>query len=138
MLRHIRTATPVIIGILLVAFALIAGEMYNLYLRIGWLDKALHFLGGVIAAWFVLALFQRELPQMRGWKQILVLAGITALIGVVWEWAEYASTLARPYTPWLYHYFHGGNLADTLADLGADIGGALALSWWALHKERSA
>ncbi|MCC6404777.1 MAG: hypothetical protein IT405_00045 [Candidatus Yanofskybacteria bacterium] len=137
MLRHLRTATPVIVGILLVAFALVAGEMYNLYLRISWLDKALHFLGGVVAAWFALALFQRETAHMPLWKQLLILVSATALIGVVWEWAEYGSTLARPYTPWLYHYFHGGNLGDTLADLCADILGALLFSWWVLAKKRT-
>ncbi len=61
-----------------------------------------------------------ELPHLR----LLIVAGV-ALIGVVWEFAEYLSAhYGVLISPLLVKYFHGGDLADTLGDLGADLLGA--------------
>ncbi len=137
MLKHLRTRYPVIAGFLLIFVGLFIGEYYELYYRIPQFDKALHFLGGAVAAWFALSLMQDEVTPMSWWKQALIVVSVTAFIGVVWEWAEYLSSYTRAQTPWLYHYFSGGDLTDTLGDLVADTLGALALAVWTLRKARS-
>ncbi|MEK7638466.1 MAG: hypothetical protein AAB375_03525 [Patescibacteria group bacterium] len=136
MLRHLRTFTPLIAGLIVLSVGIFFGVWWNLYDYIPHLDKILHILGGVTAAWFVLALMQREITHMGAWKQTLILVSISALIGVVWEWAEFASNYAQYSHPIWYFYFHGGDLADTMIDLAADTVGALLLTAWALYKER--
>jgi hypothetical protein len=137
MLKHLRTGTPVIAGIILLVFGIFVCEKLGLYYALPGLDKFMHVVGGIVAAWFVLTLFQQEISHMAPWKQMCIFVGVTALIGVIWEWAEYASNFTRATYPWWYHYFHGGDLADTLGDLLADTIGAALLTLWALRKERS-
>ena len=137
MLHHLRARYPVLVGILLVFCGIFVGEYYALYYRIPLFDKVLHVAGGAVAAWFVLALLQEELTHLNWWKQLLILVSVTTFIGVVWEWAEYLANFTRTSAPWLYHFFHGGNLSDTLSDLVADVAGGLAMTLWALRKERT-
>lgn len=137
MLKHLRARFPVLAGFALIAVGIFVGEYFSLYYRIPQFDKILHTTGGFVAAWFVLALLQEELTHMRWWKQLFLVVSAAAFIGVVWEWAEFLAGLSRTSMPTLYHYFHGGDLADTIGDLVADTAGALALSVWALWKERA-
>lgn len=136
MLRHLRISTPLIAGILVLFVGIFFGVWAGLYDHIPYLDKILHVAGGIAAAWFVLALMQREITHMSGWKQMLIIVGISALVGVAWEWAEFASNYTQYSHPTWYFYFHGGDLADTMRDLVADIAGALLFTGWALYKER--
>ena len=135
MLQHLRVRTPVTIGFILVVGGIFVSDYLGLY-TIPWFDKFMHTSGGIVAAWFALALLQNEITHMRAWKQVLIILGVSMLIGVVWEWAEYGATLSRYDLPWLYRWFHGGNLSDTLGDLIADTGGAILMCIWALRKER--
>lgn len=136
MLQHLRVRTPILLGIALVAGGIFASGHWGLY-SIPWFDKLMHTLGGVVAAWFGLALLQDEITHMRIWKQVVIILSVAMFIGVAWEWAEYASTLTREQTPWLYKWFHGGNLQDTLGDLIADTAGAFLMTLWTLRKERT-
>lgn len=136
MLRHLRTLTPFIVGLLVLAVGIFFGVWWGLYDTIPHFDKMVHVLGGGVTAWFVLALMQREITHMTGWKQALALVGISMLIGVAWEWAEFASNYAQYSHPTWYFYFHGGDLADTMIDLAADTLGAVVFTGWALYKER--
>lgn len=135
MLKHLRTRAPIIAGLILLFIAVFIGQWFGLYLQLPGIDKVFHVTGGIIAAWFVLTLFQKEVGHMAAWKQAAIFIGITTLIGVVWEFAEYISNFTRATHPLLYHYFHGGDLADTLGDLFSDIIGAALLTLWALRKE---
>ncbi len=137
MLKHLRIRFPVFAGFLLVFVGLYVSEQLGLYYSIPFFDKVMHFVGGMIAAWFVLALMQEEITHMRWWKQAIIIVSVTAFIGVIWEWAEYLSNYTRATAPWFYRYFSGGNLVDTLGDLVADTVGGLAITIWALRKERT-
>lgn len=98
---------------------------YKLELIIPQADKILHLTGGFISAWLVYIHYRHihvhiELPHLR----LLIVAGV-ALIGVIWEFAEYLSGTYGPFIfPVFAHYFYGGDLKDTLGDLGADLLGA--------------
>lgn len=137
MLKHLHARTPFIIGVTFVLFGIFACEQSGIYYILPGFDKLLHVIGGVIAAWFTLAIFQNEITHMRSWKQALIIISVTLFIGVAWECAEYISNFAREIFPLFYRYFHGGDLADTLGDLLADTIGAGILTLWALRKEQS-
>ncbi len=137
MLKHLRIHYPVLAGLLLIFIALIVGEYFGLYYSIPYFDKAMHVIGGVVAAWFVLALLQEEITHMAGWKQALIIISVTAFIGIVWEWAEYLSQYTKQDYPLFYKYFSGGDLPDTLTDIVADTAGAIVTTVVALKKERS-
>jgi hypothetical protein len=98
---------------------------YKMELVLPQSDKLLHVAGGMIAAWLVYIHYRHihihlELPKLR----LLIVAGV-ALIGVIWEFAEYLSAnYGALISPLLVRYFHGGDLTDTLGDLGADLLGA--------------
>jgi len=137
MLRHLRTFTPFITGLAVLAVGVFFGVWWGLYDAIPHFDKMIHVLGGVVAAWLILSLLQKEVTRMAGWKQVLIITGVAVLTGVAWEWAEFASNYAQFSHPTWYFYFHGGDLADTMVDLVADTLGALLLIGWALYKERT-
>lgn len=126
-----------IIGVVLVCASVFLGEQLRIYYEVPYFDKILHLLGGIAVAWFVLSLLQNDITHLAAWKQTIIVVGIGSLIGVVWEWAEYASNFAQDTFPLWYHYFHGGNLADTFGDLAADVIGATLFTSWALYKERA-
>lgn len=137
MLRHLRPFTPLLAGIVVLAVGIFFGVWWGLYDAVPHFDKMVHIAGGIAAAWFFLALMQREVTHMVAWKQVLIFTGITALVGVAWEWAEFASNFTQYSNPTWYFYFHGGDLADTMGDLASDVFGALLLTAWALYKERN-
>ena len=137
MIRHLRARWPVFSGILILAIGIFVGERWGLYDTIPHFDKVMHFLGGMAVAWFALSVFQNELVRWTGWKQLVVLTATACLVGVVWEFAEYFANFTRYTHPAFYHWYHGGDLADTLGDLAADILGGAAFAFWALARERA-
>lgn len=136
MLKQLHARIPVIIGILLICMSVFVGEQLRIYYAIPYFDKMLHLLGGVAVAWFALAFIQKDIAPIATWKQLVIVVSISTFIGVVWEWAEYASNFSKESFPLWYHYFHGGNVADTLGDLAADILGAALFTGMALFKAR--
>jgi hypothetical protein len=137
MLRHLRTRWPVVAGIALIVFGIVAAEQWGLYYRIPNFDKVLHVTGGAIAAWFALSLLQDDVTRLKPWKQALIIVAIACTIGTVWEWAEFFSNGTQHTFPVWYHYFHGGDLTDTIGDLIADVTGAVLFAGWVLYKERA-
>lgn len=103
---------------------------FDLYDYLPNFDKMLHFLGGLTVAWLIWAITHRPLARVGRWISAGFVVGLTTVIGVIWEFAEYYSGYL--WGQWagragrlIYLYFHGGGLADTLADLAFDITGAL-------------
>jgi len=137
MLHHLRKRSPLFFGILLLFIGIIVSEHWQLYDRIAHFDKVLHVLGGVAVAWMAMATLQNDIGDLAWFKQALIVVAVACLIGVVWEFAEYASNFTRHTYPLWYHYFHGGDLADTLGDLAADVSGGAVFALWALYKERN-
>lgn len=136
MLRHLRTRAPLILGLLILFVGIFVAEKWGLYYTVPNLDKILHTLGGLAVAWMAMAIFQDDINHLPWHKQLLLIISLTALVGVLWEFAEYAAGLTRSSWPWLYHWFHGGDMGDTIGDLIADLSGGTLFAAWALWKER--
>lgn len=88
-----------------------------------WFDTSLHFLGGLGVCLFLRQHFTKNLANLSNFVRILFLLGVTVLIGVLWEFAEYLGSQ-------IVHYYGGamrlgGDLADTLLDFVMDILGGL-------------
>ncbi|MBI2025150.1 MAG: hypothetical protein HYT03_03640 [Candidatus Harrisonbacteria bacterium] len=91
------------------------------YILLPWYDSALHFLGGVWAsALFVWFFNSKRIGNQTRPVLIIFAISFTALIGVIWEFAEF-TFLNR----WMAAIFQtnetGGGLADTLTDLLFDL-----------------
>jgi len=107
---------------------------YSWYLRWDWFDTIQHFLGGFFVAILMTAYLKDHLISGNKLKNILIIAGATVFIGVVWEFSEFIAnqTLVEPTRKYfgIDAYFMG-DLADTMTDLLLDMLGAFAL--FAIH-----
>jgi hypothetical protein len=121
---------PIQFGIFLVLLGVFIGTYFNIYSFIPYFDKVLHTLGGLIVAWFFSIYFEKELASTSKWKKVLILTAMAALIGLVWEFAEYSAIYVKNYLPLVYEYFHGGSLTDTLTDLVSDVTGGFLFSFF--------
>lgn len=123
--RYSHLLLPGIIGITFGLLTIFLVGSLNLYQRINHLDKIFHIVGGFLIAWFFIDYFD-ELKTSDKLKRLIICLAGAALISLVWEFAEHFSSVYGPtHFPWIYHYFYGGNLVDTLHDLIADLSGAL-------------
>lgn len=106
---------------------------YGWYLKWPWFDTALHFFGGLFVAMFLWNYFKKY-SGTNIFANLVFVTGITALVGIFWEFTEYAAnqTLVDPFYRWfqIRAYFIG-DLRDTLIDLGMDSLGAVV--YYALH-----
>ncbi len=126
--KRITYYLPFSAAAIIILVGIFFGEYYRFYDRIPHFDKALHVLGGLTAAWILDYFFFEEIKHMSAMRIVLVLVAGACLVGVLWEFAEYASNFTSHTYPLWYHYFHGGDLADTIGDLVADISGATLLT----------
>ncbi len=131
-----NTGFWIVISAIIVNFLL--GFEFNFF-RFGWFDTSLHFLGGLGVYFIVFQYFQADLAGCPWLKRTILLVGMTALIGIIWELAEYSATVipAIISLPWDGLSFIG-DLPDTLADLSLDILGALSGSVLHFFRQRQA
>lgn len=133
--------------ILLLFIVLILGEVGWTYFDIGkqpsfwWLDNLLHFLGGVMAAGLILN-FRPLADVLNNGTfviKVLLLAALVLLVGVFWEFYEYAADYF--FNRYLGNFFLGMTVMDTLSDLAFDLlgGGTAAVLYFnsRLYKESS-
>jgi hypothetical protein len=137
MLPRLRLIAPICFAVILVLFGVFISGRFGLYASWEHFDTTMHAIGGIAAAWFALALMQTDIVRMAQWKQVLTLLAFATLAAVLWEFAEYLAGFGRDVVPWLWRWFHGGELADTILDLTAGMIGALLFALWAIHKERA-
>ena len=103
----------------------VLGFEFNFY-RFDWFDTSLHFLGGLGVYFIVAQYFRKDFADLSWIKRTIALVGTSVLVGVIWEFAEYSTTVIPAVLPlpWDGLSFIG-DLPDTLADLSLDILGAL-------------
>lgn len=129
-----RLRMPLIASVGIVFIGIFVTGWLDLYVRWPILDKVLHGIGGFLAAWLVWAVLHNALGTLTAWQRSIIVISGACLLGVLWEFAEFASTVMRSWSPVLYHYFHGGDLADTLSDIAVDIGGAFVFTLLTLRR----
>ena len=137
MLGHLRSRWPLIFGLFVLLVGVFIAERFGLYYSIPHFDKVVHVCGGLAVAWMAFTLIQDHIVSMSTLKQLLVIVSVACFVGVLWEFAEYAANFTQHSYPWFYHWYHGGDLADTLGDLAADIVGGAVFALWALRKEHA-
>lgn len=114
----------------------LAASFLSLYYVVRGLDKVMHFWGGfsvaVFFVWFFYSSGKFNMPAPKNSKIffILLILGLTALIGVWWEFFEY---FANNYLTMSKGQMQG-DLDDTMGDLLADLLGGLALGLYFLPK----
>lgn len=106
-------------------------QSYSWYYHYWWFDMVMHFAGGFFVALSVLYLYFHsgyvELSHNQAWFTILCALGAGAVVGVFWEFFEFAIDLYTGRT------FNGisvmdQKVGDTLSDLFFDMFGAVAAS----------
>lgn len=125
MAERLRYWLPVTAAFLVLFVGLFVSERLLLYDRIAGFDKVMHVAGGLVAVWILDYVFYEEIKHLVPLKILLLLVGGACLVGVFWEFAEFAANFTRQSAPWLYHWFHGGDLNDTIGDLASDLLGAM-------------
>lgn len=102
---------------------------FGWYVRWWWVDIVLHFGGGFFVAMFMYHYLADRLIPGNSLKNIIIIAGATILVGVLWEFAEYIANQTLMELTYKYFgiraYFMG-DLNDTIADLLLDTLGSLA------------
>lgn len=115
----------------------LVGAYFGFY-NFWWFDTSLHFLGGFFVAMLMSYYLAEHLGKSK-LKNVLILAGMTAFIGVVWEFAEYAAaqTLVEPlYNNFGFRAYFIGDLDDTIKDLFMDILGGLTFAIFYVFKKQ--
>lgn len=103
------------------------------------IDWPMHFLGGFLIAYFFLDIIREALIAQRPlWKDLLLIVGVSLIVGVLWEFMEFAITnMAGTYfAERLHQECCIGSLADTLKDLIMDSLGATTLFFAFRHTHR--
>ena len=122
---HMRIRIHIAPALIILAIGIFPTEAFKLYERFPYIDTLLHLAGGAAIVWFLSSFFERDVWRLSRPTLVALLVGITTLIGVFWEFAEfYSGRNFREALPIVYQYFRGGDLQDTLGDLAADIAGA--------------
>lgn len=133
---------PILAGVLVFVTGVFVSGFFDLYFKFSHLDTLFHFIGGMALGWFFyILIFSKGLrpasddgngaestdKNFSVAMQLFILVSAVSFAGIIWEYAERLSTIyASVHAPWLYHWFSGGNLNDTLLDLLADmLGGAV-------------
>lgn len=103
-------------------------DAVHLYEAVSWLDKPMHFLGGMLVAAFLFwFLFPVKVQINNFFWLAVVLVSLVLLVGVLWEFAEFtflnrlvAYVFKTPFLPM--------TLGDTLGDLLFDLLGGLGFA----------
>lgn len=95
------------------------GNKFYLYWSVSWFDMVMHFLAGVLIAFFV-CLFAHYV-SLTGYatrKTLYMAIGFSIFVGLIWEWYELYFELTFIEDGFLYY-------RDTVSDLFLDILGTV-------------
>jgi hypothetical protein len=116
---------PVVLGLVIIFFGSFLFTYAHIYDSWPHLDKIFHTTAGFTIAWFFSIFWAEELKSFNKFQRFIIFMGLAAMVGVIWEIMEFTTSLPPfVYHPVLRHYVFGGDVADTLGDLVADIFGA--------------
>lgn len=121
--------------IVILAFHFFA-NLFNWYNTIWWLDILMHLVGG---GWVALTayhlLFAGEKSRLASsFERFVLVIGLVALIGVLWEFYEYLSDVYLLKVHPLTSAPNPRLLPDTLKDLFNDLVGGAIVAFFSLRK----
>ena len=126
-INYLKYRKPVISGLVIIFIGTFLVAWIDLYKYFTHLDKIFHLSGGFVVAWFTSIYFNKEITQSSKFKKFIILTAAVCLVGVLWEFSEYISSVYFSWLPGLIKYVYIGDLKDTLGDLSADIAGGFIL-----------
>lgn len=118
---------------------LLGEDIFELFYKISFYDKILHFFSAIIIGWFIYEISKNKIKN----KLVLIIfcTSISLSLALIWEIIEYAfdnifnSVMQGVYLDWQNHFFIGiearqtmDKLKDTMIDLISGIGGAAAFA----------
>lgn len=123
--RRIGVSNIITLSLLFGVMALhVAGILSGWYTALFWFSSLLHFLGGMAAAaivvWCCARYSQLGLGALRPTVLFFVVLSAVALIGVLWEFFEFALDAGFFGIP---HILSQPSVADTMGDLALDLVG---------------
>jgi hypothetical protein len=101
-----------------------------------WLDIPMHLIGGASIAWVAWtflteATHAKSIYVLPRWLTVAAIIGAVAMVGIVWEWAEFIVDVFRG------SHLQGG-IVDTMKDLFDDLlGGTVAAVMLTRPRKRS-
>jgi hypothetical protein len=123
--------SSVVYSIIAVLAVYVIGNYLDLFTTYIWFDMPMHFAGGFVMGMLAIWLMNKaRFSQNPAWSQLLFAIGFAVVIGVLWEYYEYAID------SFVVHEFgwEPMTLRDTLSDFFFDgLGGAIA---WIIFKKR--
>ncbi len=123
---------PILFGIALFFVPLLIDE--NAYCIN--IDKIFHFFGGAIVAWFFANFISTAIWDSGNLECVFFLITRVCLVGIAWEILEYIAPDLR-HVFFLFKFFQGGDMADTIGDLAFDmLGGFFFSTLYVLIKKR--
>lgn len=112
----------VIYTVIAIMVVYVLGNYYDLFRKIIWFDMPMHFAGGFAMGMLAISLASRaRLSQNPKWAQVIYTVGFALIIGVLWEYYEFA---IEQFTVEKFGWDRM-MLRDTLNDLFFDSAGAL-------------
>ena len=105
--------------------------IWSLYYVLPWFDTPMHALGGLAMGLIALAVWQANVEQLTLRPKAILSArlllyffvlGFVAIVGIVWEWHEFALDALRAWHGVADHLAQPG-LFDTMKDLFLDLAG---------------
>lgn len=120
-------------AVLCVVILHVMALVWSLYYVLPWFDIPMHFLGGCAVALTAQALWQANVESLAlkseaGFSKqaltALFVLGCVALVGIFWEWHEFAIDIIREWQGVVHRPAQPG-LFDTMKDLFFDLLGGL-------------
>ena len=116
---------PILLGIAVLFIGVFVSGTLDWSYFFPHIDKVYHFTGGFALGWFFYIYFSFEESQLSKFNKVFILVSSACFVSVFWEYAERLSSLySLHHFPWLFHWFQGGGLTDTLLDILAGMTGS--------------
>ena len=128
--------SPLVLGVIILFVGVFVSGFLDWYYFLPHIDKVYHFVGGFALGWFFYIYFSFKESQLSNFNKLLILVSATCFVAVLWEYAERLSNIYSPeHAKWLYHWFKGGDLNDTLLDILAGITGSFVFGIFSLSNK---
>ena len=132
-----KYSRPIVLGIAVLLVGVFVSGALDWYDFFPHIDKVYHFFGGVALGWFFYIYFSFDESHISKFKKVFILVSSACFVAVLWEYAERLSSLySLHHFPWLFHWFRGGGLNDTLLDILTGMTGSFAFGMLKINQAK--